>query len=755
LSEVWIIARTRLRTARRRSLATAAGIFAASALLGVAVTVGYGLDTGFERAAQRADLPDIVARFDGHSRADVDRRVRALPGIEARSYRFEVTGASLRSAGGHTDKGAVDVVGAGRRGYAVVEGTDVRGAGADVVVERGLANAWHLRVGDSVRIGRLGGFRVVGIAVEPFNVAFPLASAAHVWLTERYFDERFGPDRVPGANVALVWLRDRGQTATALQQARASSAGITGLRFLTRDGVRVLLSDAAGVVVALLGAVSLVGLIAAGIMLATGAQADVQRRLAAIGVQRAIGFRAGAVAAGWALAGVVVSLPAGAAGLATGAALAYGPTTGLLEALNELPPGRALLWPLALALVFVVVLVGAATAVPARRAAGRPPVALLRGAELGGARRLRGLPSAPAALGVRLVAARRARALTTVAVLAVTGGVLLLMLALGSLLADLRDDPGTLGRRYELSVPLDPDRAGEVARVPGVAAAAPRYAVEAADSFSLGEPVRVIAYPGDHTPFEAPPLASGKRVSDARGAEVGRGLADSLGLHVGGTLALQLPGGREVRFRVRGIVRALEHDGRVAYVRSARLLRAEPDAPSVVAVRLDDGADRGAVRREIVRRTGASARVPGASTPRDRGFLGTLATLVRVLAGAIAAVCLYALVQALAIVARERRSTLAMLRATGAGTATVAGVLAGAALAVALPAAAAAWALELVVLGPAVSGIAAGYADLSLAPTAGQVALLAAGFAALAGLAAAWVARGAVRETIVTGLRRE
>lgn len=755
MKDVRAAARLSLRVARRRAPVTAAGIFAASLLLGTAVTVGYGLHTGFARAAQRADLPDVVVRFDQRSRADVDRRMRALPGLEARSYRFEVTVARLRANGNRTRTGAIEVVRDGRRGYALVAGRDVRGSAAEIVVESGLARAWGLAVGDELRVGRLGGFRIAGIAVSPDNVAFPLTPVAHVWLDERYFDARFGVDRVPVANVASIWLHDRDQTATVLQQARAASFGVTGLRFVTRDGVRVLLDEAAGIVVALLGAVALVGLVAAGVLLASGAQAEAQRRLATMGVQRAIGFGPGAIAGGWALASLALALPAGIAGLSAGALLSYGPASGLLQTLNELPPGAALFGPLAVALAGLTALVALSTTWPTWRAARRSPAALLRGASLAPARRLRGLPAGPAGLGVRLVLARRARLLVAVLVLGVTGAVLVLMLALGSLLSGLRDDPGALGKRYEMSVALPADRAGEVAAIPGVAAASARYAVEGADSFSLGEPVRVIAYPADHTPFEAAPLAAGRRVRGPGEAEVGQGLVDALGLHLNRTLAVQLAGARELRFRVVGIVRALEHDGRIAYVRAAPLLAAQPGAPEVIAVRLRAGADAGAVRRAITARTGVSPGRPGTATARDRRFLGTLAALVRALAGAIAGVCLYALAQSLGVVARERRQAIAILRAGGAGMGIVTRLLAGAALAVAVPAAAGALALERLLLGPAVTHLAAGYADLSLAPGPGQVVLLLVGFGALGAAAAGWVARAALREPIVAGLRSE
>ena len=104
------------------------------------------------------------------------------------------------------------------------------------------------------------------------------------------------------------------------------------------------------------------------------------------------------------------------------------------------------------------------------------------------------------------------------------------MLALASELSTLETDPGALGKRYQLTATLPPSDAARVARIPGVQAAAPRYEVEAADAFALGETINVIAFSGDHTRFEAPALVSGRRLRGSREAEVGQGLAQALGL---------------------------------------------------------------------------------------------------------------------------------------------------------------------------------------------------------------------------------
>jgi ABC-type lipoprotein release transport system permease subunit len=275
-----------------------------------------------------------------------------------------------------------------------------------------------------------------------------------------------------------------------------------------------------------------------------------------------------------------------------------------------------------------------------------------------------------------------------------------------------------------------------------------------ADSFRLGEPLRMIAYPGDHTRFEAPPLAEGRRLRSDDEVEVGVGLADALGLRPGATFAVQGAGGTEARFRVAGVVRALERDGRIAYVRPTRLLDAEPSAGSTISVRLDPGANRAAVERELAA-LGAPPQPVGGATTRNAAFLGVLATVLRGVGLAVGLVCLYALIQALAMTARERRGAVALLRAVGGDAHTVAAVLAGAALAVAVPAALAGVLLEWLVFGPLVARLAAGFADLPLAPSIGQVALVLGGLLALSAAATTLVARRTMRERVIEGLREE
>jgi predicted lysophospholipase L1 biosynthesis ABC-type transport system permease subunit len=753
-----------LRGRPGRSVLTAVGIVAAGLVLGVALTVAFALSTGFDRAAQRADLPTVVARFADEDVPDVQRAVRGLPNLAASSMRWERTNVQLSAHGRTLSQGVLQVV-RGRRGYAVVAGRDVRASGAEVVVERGLARAWDLHVGGSLRVGRLGLLRIVGVAVAPDNVAYPLAKTARVTVSEAALLRRFGAgprDRFP-ANMVLLWARDRSRSDVLVSAARQSSFGLRQLRFLTRSGVEALVGQAAGIVVALLVAFGIVATGLAGVLLAAGAQSEVQRALDRIGLQRALGVTPRAVVAVHATRGALVAAPAAALGLVLGGLVGRGPTDQVLASLNELAPGTATV-ALLLGGVWLaaVALVAAASALPAWRATRRTPAALLRGGDVATPRERRGAPrrrprparGGLAALGARLVVTRRVRFAAVVAVLGTAASVVLLLLALASLLQALRDDPATLGKRYQLTARLAPEAAGAVEAIPGVEAAAPRFSVPAVSASSLGSPLTLIAYPGDHTRFEAPPLAAGRRIRGPGEAEVGLGLADALGLQPGSTLAVQPGAPREARFRVVGVVRALQDEGRVAFVAPDRLTAAGAELSGPVVLRLRPGADRARVGRGL-RALGAEPDPVRGATGDNGAFLDVLAGLLRIVAGAVALVCLHALVSALALTARERRGAVATLRAAGADARALRRLLGGAAGAVVVPAVAVAVALEAIVLAPLVAHLAAGYADLPLGATGGQIALVAGALLSLSWIAAWLTGRRLVREPVVAGLREE
>lgn len=748
---------------RSRAALAALGVVAASLVVGTALTAALSLSGGFSRAADRADLPDVIVRFAEEDRADADRALASLPNVETLRYRTELSHVGLSFGGHFSDVGAVQVVDPGRRGYEILSGRDARGP-REVVVEQGVARSWGLGLGDVLGMGRVGEARVVGIARSPDNVAFPLAAVPRVYVDARFVPPEFG--RLP-VNVGLLWLSDRSRSQLTLSQARGVSYGLRNLRFVTRAGVQVLVGQAAGIVIALLVAFSLVAVATAAVMLGASARSEVARRLPSIGVQRAVGFSRARVVLLQARSAVAVAAPCAALGLFAGWLAVRGPAGSLLAALNEAGRGGSLAWWLLGAWAVIVAIVAAASAWPAWSATRAPIAALLRGGEMAAQRPPRTLRAsgglAPsrssaagglASLGARLVSARRGRWATTVALLAAAASTLVLLLALASLLVALRDDPATVGKHYALTAAAGEDRVGDIERVKGVAAAAPRWTVNATAAFSLGQPLRIVAFPSGDESFEQPPLDEGSRRRAPDEVEVGRGLADSLGLSPGSRLAVALPNGSEVRYRVSGIVSAIENDGRVAYASSERLAALGVLNPPSIAVRLDGGAGRADVSRRLVAIGAPPARATAATT-RNTAFLGLLATVLRVVALTVGLVCLAILAQTLVLTARERRPTLALLRTAGAGDRALSRVLGGACAAVLVPALVAGVLLEWLVLGPAVSSLAAGYAGLSLAPGPAHIALSAGGLGILGAIAVFAVGRRVSREPVVAGLREQ
>lgn len=750
-------ARLGLRVRRRRLVLTAVGIALASAMLSAAVVVSYGLGTGFDRSARAAGLPDVIVRFDDESVGTAAARIQALPDVVRYSLRLEFTNADIGAGGRRRGDAVAEVVDPGfHQGYAVVAGRNLALRGSEVLVELGFARAWGLRLGQRFYVGDLGPQTIVGFAESPDDVGYPLAKP-RFYLSRPALDARFGPDPNPHTNLAEIWLRDPRFLNEVLVQARATSFGLREIRFATRSGVRELLDQAAGIVIDLLVAVSLIALVTAGAMLAASARAEVQRRLGAIGVRQAVGETRGQVVLSQTLEGLAVAVPAASVGVLAGTLATYGPSSRLLTMLNEPAPGWALFGPLLLAWLAGVGITALGAAWPVWRAGRGSVVQLLRGADVAGGgdasrrRRRRVGASGLTSLGARMASARRVRLAATVVTLGLSTAFVLLMLALASALSTLETDPGALGKRYQLSAVLPPTSASRVASIPGVQAVAPRYEVEAADSFDLGETIDVVAYPGDHTRFEAPALVSGRRSRGVGEAEVGNGLAQALGLGVGSMLALALPSGVEVRLRVAGVVSSLQHDGRVAYVPAGALVRADPSAPSTLAVLLKPGADVGAVSGALTA-LGGEPYVPAGATARGAPLVATLRAILLAVAIVDGLVCLYALIQACGLTVQERRRTVAVLRACGGGVDAVRRLLTGAVLALVVPAAVVGVLLERFVLGPALSRLAENYATLDLAAGSLSVLAVVVGLILAAGVAVAWVAREASRESVVAGL---
>ena len=310
-------------------------------MLSAAVVVSYGLGTGF--TAPRGGRParhDRPLQPQGAER--VARRIVALPDVARYALRLEILNVGIRFDGQRRNerRGGARTRPGRARGMRSSRAATLRDRGNQILVERAFASAWGIGVGDTVYLPGLGGERVVGLVEAPDDVGYPLAKP-RFYLSRPAIDARFGADRNPQVNLAEIWLRNPRYLNEVLVQARATSFGLRNLRFETQSALRLLLDQAAGIVIDLLVALSVIALVTAGVMLAASARAEVQRRLAAIGVRRAVGStRGGSRRCRSRLEGLLVALPFASIGVLAGVLATLSPAGRLLMLINEPPTGE-------------------------------------------------------------------------------------------------------------------------------------------------------------------------------------------------------------------------------------------------------------------------------------------------------------------------------------------------------------------------------------------------------------------------------
>lgn len=846
----------RARVHRGRQVLALLGVVAAAAMVGASVTIAATLHGGFDRTAQRAGLPDVIATFSPLPRARVAHVVSQLANVRDAAYVLQHAGVRLysnsnsNSGGGrgvhlggagtynYTDHGKLFGISPGRHGYVLTAGHDINGPG-QAVVEAGLAKSWQLRLGQSISVqyARPEQLRIVGIAVPPDIVAFPLTKGPRLYTGYEDAQRILGaqPGYVSGIN---LWLADPRRADVTLAQARSASFGVSELQLVTRSGLKLLIGQAAGIVIAVVVAFSLIALLVACVMLSAAAAAEVQRRLTGLGLLRAVGVSARTLVGAAAVEATVFALPAATVGVLGGWFAVQGSANRLLASLNEVPPGAPLVLFLLASIIGLTLIVVASTCWPSWRATRRSPVEVLRGGDVAhGSRRLR-LPHALSLLGIRLVLARPARAAATVSVVGFAVSVVLAILAIATVLQNLNQQPLSVGKRYQLLVYAPVSQLQQIRQLPGVAAATPFASIEVVDSFALDEPFTLNVFGAPPQEYEAPPLAAGHLPRHPGEAEVGVGLADALGLHPGSVLAAQLPTGQEVRFRVAGIVQALEGQGRVAYVQSPRLLgtgrqvvvtgpigpnepvhrrgptgstgptgsvpprgprgapspggptgslgptgptRSRPTGPprrggglrggfrinygfgGQIAVKLEPGASSAVVTQTLIHHghpsTTDTGGIAGQSVQgwasRSSGFIDILVALLRTVAILDIGVCLYAVGQALALTSQERRRTLAVVRAQGAGRLHLFAVFGVAAAFLVFLAWILAAVLERWAVAPGVSHLAASYVVLALGAGGQLLGLTLAGLLLGAAIVSVLLVRAIVRQPVVVGLRTD
>jgi hypothetical protein len=165
-------------------------------------------------------------------------------------------------------------------------------------------------------------------------------------------------------------------------------------------------------------------------------------------------------------------------------------------------------------------------------------------------------------------------------------------------------------------------------------------------------------------------------------------------------------------------------------------------------VRVKPGANTAALRAAL----GTSSAPATGAVGRGVPLVDTLRAILRAVAIVDALVCLYALIQTCALTVQERRRTVAVIQAFGAGGPAVRRLLAGAVAALVIPAGLLGIVLERLLLGPALARLAAGYATLSLSATGLEIAAVLIGLGVSGAVAVAWVSRQATRASVVEGL---
>jgi hypothetical protein len=125
-----------LRARPAGTAAAAVGLVLVGLMLGTAVTTGWAVATGFDRAQRQAGTADLVARFDPADAALVRERLTALPNVRRVALRRIVRPVALagRTADGRVTRGTAEVNGldppTGRAAWP--SSTDVRSARAAV-----------------------------------------------------------------------------------------------------------------------------------------------------------------------------------------------------------------------------------------------------------------------------------------------------------------------------------------------------------------------------------------------------------------------------------------------------------------------------------------------------------------------------------------------------------------------------------------------------------------------------------------------
>jgi putative ABC transport system permease protein len=568
----------------------------------------------------------------------------------------------------------------------VVTGRLPRAPG-EVMIFRGLAQGTGLGPGATLPLAGGGRLKIVGVAVLALSSADGWVTPAQLRaLTPAPPDA--GDPRGPRTVVeAALRLRDP-ESAPAVAKEIAAGRGVRVMDWLQ---ARREFTDESRRTLAILGASTLLALLAAGFTLATAIGGRVLADRRRIGLLRAVGVTPRGVTGVLLAHYLAVAALAAPIGLLAGRLLApplLGDTLALLGTPEPGPPGPALA---AAVFALVLVAVAVATALPAWRAGRLPPVVALepvrpsagdRASRAASAARALRLPVV-AMLGAKDAYVQRARAILTMASLALAAMVVVCALAFEATMDRLAADPALRAQPWDMTVDtqgMAPERVDRLlASAPGVSDVARRYTLLALAG-GLEVEARVIDGSPSAFPFAVP---DGRGVQRAGEITLGGGVIDDLGLRFGDRVRLSA-GGRPFEATLVGRHVEPEADGRGAVMLAGTVPPAALTRPGWV-VRLDPGADPIQTEAEITR-LGAGrlfAHRPGESLQTEIDEMRPVVYGVTALLLAIAGVNL---LTTLLLGVRERRRDVAILGAVGATRRQVTGTVVAGGVLLAVPA---------------------------------------------------------------------
>jgi putative ABC transport system permease protein len=430
---------------RSRLLASAITIAIAAAAVATIVLTLEVRSTGvdpWQRTFAEANGAHVLAFVPSQTDAAA---IGELPGVTERSAPVPLVFATL----GPRESDLVQLAGLSRPPVVNTPlrtaGSPLRGSG--IVLERSLARALGLAVGDMVEVTSRGGDRsieipVLGTAVVPSQARYPRSKPGLAWVNPTTL-QRVEPDRSGWRWSEAVRLAD--PSASSAFTARAAAALPTASRsgnlyFQTWQAQRDLaLGDAQGtqVIVTIFTILLLiVAFVVVGILV--GARASEQHRQ--IGLLKAAGFTPRQVGIVFALESAALGLVAAALGFALGAMLAPRLAAPSAETLLGSPTMAANPWHILVASCVVVPVLVAAALISTRRStrftvleairAGSPSPANSRLARAV----VRSVLPFTIGLGLKDLLARGRRALLLAAAIALTGAMVVVVLSLDATL---------------------------------------------------------------------------------------------------------------------------------------------------------------------------------------------------------------------------------------------------------------------------------------------------------------------------------